>query len=65
VTPGAVTANEWEEAWAEHVDALDWYDHVPPGEDWVFDISRAAMRLKDAASRLRSIDRDFCERLGI
>jgi hypothetical protein len=59
------TMNEWESAWGEYVDALDNYDADWSGEDFVHSIGRAAARLNDAKSRLRAMDRDFCQRIGI
>lgn len=59
----------WEAAWAEYINALEDYDSLDAGiyngEDWVFHVSRISGYVKDAQQKLRSIDREFCEKLGI
>lgn len=60
-----MNATTWENAWAEYVTALDNYDADWSGENFVIDIGRAGARLNDAKRHLRSLDADFCNRLGI
>lgn len=60
-----MTATEWEEAWAEYIEALDAYDADWSGPDFVLDIGRVGRRLDDARRRLRALDPEFCKRLGV
>jgi hypothetical protein len=55
----------WESAWEEYVNALDAFDNVHPGEDFVIDCGRAGVRLNDAKNALRVLDSEFCKTLGI
>lgn len=56
---------EWENAWAEYVEALNAFDADWTGENFVQDIGRVGRRLADAKRHLRTVDAEFCTRLGI
>lgn len=60
-----VKVEAWESAWAEYVNALDAYDNVFPGEDFVPDCGRAGARLNDAKQTLRMLDPVFAKTLDI
>lgn len=55
----------WEAAWAEYVESLDADGADWSGPDFVADAGRTARRIASAAGRLRGLDADFCDRLGI
>lgn len=56
---------QWEQAWADYVFALDAQDAQLGGEDFVYWCGLAARRLDEAKVRLRRIDREFCDRIEI
>jgi hypothetical protein len=64
-----MNAAEWEAAWSEYITALEDDDAldagVYDGENFVIYCGRIARNLREVKGRLRAIDRNFCDRLGI
>lgn len=65
-----ITTDKWEAAWEAYVDAQEAYDESRPYADaftrgWLRKHRGNRCRLRDAIVRLRKLDADFCDRMGI
>jgi hypothetical protein len=60
--------NKWEAAWEAYVDAIAAYDESLPrrfDRGWRRLHTGNSCRRRDAITRLRNLDADFCDRVGI
>ena len=58
---------QWEEAWADYIFALDAWDATLEigGDDFVYWCGIAGRRLDEAKRQLRHLDPEFCKSLDI
>ena len=56
---------QWEDAWANYIFALEMWETEIPGEDAIYWAGVAGRRLDEAKRQLRQLDPDLCKELGI
>ena len=56
---------QWEEAWANYISALEMWESDISGEDHVYWCGVAGQRLDEAKRWMRQLDPDFCKTLQI
>lgn len=56
---------EWEQAWTDYIEALHFWESNLSGSEFVFWCGVAKRQLEQAISRLRHLDCEFCQKIGI